>query len=211
MKYIIALLLFVSVPAFADDGILLLGDSIRLIGYGPYVMAELPCVHQVPYNNGDSGRLLSELPAILAGKHYRIIHFNAGLWDIAHRSDLSLRKDRLYPVNLAPITTDEITYFSNMYAIIDELKDNGAIVIVATTTDVPQGSIGRDSADVPTYNNILETAALNRGIDIDDLYMKMLSYQDLHIGTENKVHYSDAGNKIMANHVVRVLKQHGGC
>lgn len=194
------------------QGVFLIGDSLRQ-EYAPYVQEALPCVEQTRGNDGSTWDVIAKMDTWLHDKRYHIIHANAGQWDIAHRSDLSTRRDKLYDPALAPIGTAKAEYAANVGEIVSYLQGHADIVIWATTTDVPDNSIGRVPSDVPVYNAIaVQVASGMYGTPIDDLYTLMLPHeQDHHLQNNNKVHYNDEGRKIMAAHVVEILKAYGGC
>lgn len=195
-----------------SHAILLIGDSIS-DEYAPYVQEALPCVKHSPGNSHDTETIIANMSKWMHEKHYHIIHVNAGLWDISHRSDLSTRRDKLYDPALAPITTTKAEYAANVGRIMSFLQGRADIVLWATTTDVPDNSIGRERADVPPYNAIaIQVAAGSYGAPIDDLYTLMLPHEGLHhLQNINKVHYNDKGARIMAAHVIDTLKAYGGC
>lgn len=220
-NFVLAFSLFLVVGCVhADDGIAIMGDSISA-GYAPYVEAVMPCVTRIPGNARDSGYTLMHVNDWMVGKHYRVIYWNNGLWDIARRYQPTnplydpAHIYKLDPTDLSPVATDVVTYRQNLAAIVAKLQPHlaaGGVIIFATTTDVPDGSIGRKSEDVGTYNSAAALAMGVSGIKIDQLHKFMLPYALEHVDQGgNLVHYTATGRQIAATHVVDTLQAAGGC
>lgn len=205
--------------AHADDGIAIMGDSISA-GYAPYVEAVMPCVSRIHGNARDSGYTLAHVDTWMAGKHYRGIYWNNGLWDLARRyqpGNPLYNPKRIWtldPTDLSPVAVPVAEYSANLPAIVAKLRTHlapGGFIVFATTTDVPAGSIGRKSADVGTYNTAANQA-LKGIIQVDFLHAFMRPYASEHVDQNgNKVHYTATGRQIAATHVVDVLQALGGC
>lgn len=203
-------LLLASATANASTGIFIIGDSISL-GYTPYIKDFYgTCVIHAPGNNHESGHIVANIDDWLAGKHYHIIHVNAGLWDIAHRLPGTLI---LGDVNTYPITTSLSDYTNNVSIILTKAQQHADIVIWASTTDVPDGSIGRVPEDVITYNSAATAVAKSMGLQVDSLYKVAIDNPGYHKfpASGNYVHFVDAGYQILANHINSVLFANGGC
>jgi len=148
------------------------------------------------------------------GKKYAVIQFNVGLWDIAHRIPDSGSEFVLGDVNKYPITTSPEDYRLNLQAIIDTLHSlqPQAMLIFATTTDVPADSLGRRPEDVDAYNRIAIQVMADNGIPIDDLHGWMESYPYLHnFNNPIKVHYTKAGYRLLAQKLVDTLSPLVSC
>lgn len=214
MRYaVFMMLLMLSLIARADDGIAIIGDS-TLKGAVPYIQAAMPCAHRVGGNARDSGHLLTKLGAWLAGKQYRIIYFNVGLWDVARRAPTPDDIWNLDPTDTADVSVGINHYGVNLQHIAENIRaaQPGAIVIFATSTDVPANSIGRLPGDLDNYNARSFVSMANQHVPVDDRHAFMMPYAYLHtLNNQNKVHYVAAGYQVMASHIVDVLQSYGGC
>lgn len=211
MKYLILIAVFFTSAAHAD--MLIIGDSTIKAAY-QYVVAEMPCVDKADGNARDSGNALARLPEWLSGKDYSVIYFNVGLWDIARRLLNGPSIWTLDPTDQAPVTTERAQYKANLEAMVELIRtiQPNAVIIFATSTDVPENSSGRLPYDLKTYNLAAKQAMTFEGVEVDDRYAFMLPYAYLHkTDTPNKVHYLPAGYQVMASHIVDVLQAHGGC
>ncbi len=193
--------------------ILLIGDSIRQ-GYQHPTRDVMPCIEHEMGNSRDSGYLLQQLPAILSQKKYAVIHFNVGLWDISHRDPTPTNPWRLASVEKFPITTTPEQYQANLELMVQMMKElqPQAVLVFATTTDVPENSIGRSPEDVDTYNSIAEFVMWENGVAVDDLNGWMKGQDAMHlVNGPNKVHYSREGYQLLAEKVTDTLQSVATC
>ena len=124
-------------------------------------------VHRIPVNGSSSDVGLKNLDAWLAtdgaGKKWDVIHFNWGLHDLKHWKD-----GKLDPAGPQVNPVDQ--YEKNLREIVARLKKTGAKLIFATTTPVPEGTVGRVAGDEVGYNTAAERVMKDEGIAIDDLH-----------------------------------------
>ncbi len=120
--------------------VLLIGDSIS-IGYTLPVRELLrgkANVHRIPTNGGPTMRGLESIGQWLGDGHWDVIHFNWGL------HDLKLIDGK----HQVPIED----YEKNLAGLAKTLEATGAKLIWCSTTPVPEGAAGRQTADVVEYN-----------------------------------------------------------
>lgn len=213
---LIVLALCAPVAACADTpdaDILLNGDSITH-GLAPYVRELLPCAVANKGNARDSKHLLDNLPTYLEGRRWRIIYFNAGMWDFARRIPTDRNPYALDPTDQAPRTHTISEYKLYLIEIVQYLQENQpqAKLVFAETTDVPQDSAGRLPYDPVAYNRAAESVMDMYGVPVLHLRADMLPYAYLHkVSGPNKVHYLPAGYQVAAGFVVDQLQSMGGC
>jgi lysophospholipase L1-like esterase len=199
--WIAAALLLASVHQPHKSHVLIIGDSVSQ-GYTPYVRQALPCVEHTPGPNGSTKGILKHFDTYVSRSHYDVIYFNAGLWDISHRTpDGKLDKSLQSPITSTP---DE--YRANLEELLRRFKQHADVVIFATTTDVLPHSPGRDPADVAAYNAIALDVMQKNHIRVDDLNKWMQGRDDLHKLSDHKgVHYTNAGSRLLAKEVIDTL------
>ena len=178
--------------------VVLLGDSIRLIGYGQRTAELLGSDYSVwqPEDNcrfaAYTLRMLFEYKAQLEGAD--VIHFNCGLWDMC-----DLFGD-------GPFTPLEV-YVEQMVRIAKILKTYapGGAVIFATTTPPSPKMWGHDLDRVRAYNAAAMAALEPLGILFDDLFTPVAEDIDRMI-SEDYLHASPYGVEILANRVADCIK-----
>ena len=176
----------------------LLGDSIRLIGYGlkvPELLGEEYEVYQ-PEDNCRfvkyTLRMLFDLREQIQGSD--IIHWNNGLWDIS---------TGLFDDGLA--FTSEEEYVENMLRVAKELKKLGKRIIFATITPVyPEYPYNKNSV-IERYNDLIVPKLMEMGIEINDLY-KAVSKDIYKYICDDQLHLSEAGIELCSNMVVKAIK-----
>ncbi len=175
----------------------LLGDSIRMIGYGDLVPELLGEEYEV-YQPNDNCRFakytlrgLFDWRKDMEGS--RIVHWNNGLWDICNLFD-----DGLF--------SDEDEYISNMLRIADILISNYEKVIFATTTPVTPQNMYNKNVDIDRYNKILVPLLEEKGVIINDLYATVSKNIDRYIRQDDNIHLTDEGIKICANQVADAIR-----
>lgn len=184
--------------------VLLLGDSIRLF-YQNSVIEKLGDNYNV-YGPDENCRFasytlnslrfyLSQFPTP------DIIHWNAGLWDIAI----------LYDCDGCFTPIDE--YERNMKLILRELKKTGAKIIFATSTPVseekaflkgPFPPAGKNS-DIIEYNKRVIEAFSDENIEINDLFSIIYPKMEKYL-SDDMVHPNDEGVEILSNAVCDKIK-----
>ena len=177
--------------------VVLLGDSIRQIGYGQKV-AELlqgECEVWQPADNCRFAkytlRLLFDFKEEIKGSD--VIHWNNGLWDIC-----DLFGDGAFT------SLDE--YVNNMVRIAKLLKGLGKTVIFATTTPTKSGHPHGDRARIIRYNEKVVEELKKEGIIINDLFTLMDAHRDDGIREDDKIHLSEKGIELCAEQVVNIIR-----
>ena len=177
--------------------ITLLGDSIRLIGYGtrvPEMLGEGCEVYQPNDNCRFSFYTLRNIKTWEDGiDGSDIIHWNNGLWDVS---------DRYGDGNLV---SAEI-YVETMLRIARILLKKAKKVIFATTTPVrPCPEATESNADIERYNALLVPELEKLGVLINDLHSVVKPNIDTYICDDN-VHLSPAGIEACAEAVTAAIK-----
>ncbi len=177
----------------------LLGDSIRLLGYGtkvPELLGEEYSVFQ-PFGNCRFAkytlRLIFELDKEISGSD--IIHWNNGLWDVS-----DLFGDGVF--------TDIDEYVALMVRIAKLLKQRGKIVIFATTTPIIPGYPYQDNERIKAYNNAVVPELEKLGIIINDLYPVVEKDINKYIRSDDMIHLSDEGIDVCAKKVAAVIREY---
>ncbi len=188
--------------------VLLIGDSISC-GYSEPVrelLKDVCQVHRAPANCGDTRRGLAELDAWLGPGDWDLIHFNWGLHDIAYRHpDAAVYGNRDKINGTLSVEPDE--YRTNLEALVERLSRRAGKLVWASTTYVPDGEAGRFQGDEVRYNAIAEKIMVERDIPINDLHALTASLGPELFWRPCDVHYSPAGNSMIAGRVARVVRQ----
>ena len=176
----------------------LLGDSVRLLGYGAKVAEMLGDEYEVfqPEDNCRfvkyTLRMLFDFKAQIEGSD--VIHWNNGLWDI--------------PTGLfadgEPFTREE-EYVENMLRVAELLKKMGKRVIFATTTPVHNEYPYNDNAVIERYNALIVPKLKELGVEINDLHATVAQDVYRYIG-EDQIHLSEEGIEVCARQVVKAIK-----
>lgn len=180
--------------------VVLLGDSIRLIGYGPKVPALLGDACEV-WQPGENGRYSAfTLHGVM---HYwqneirdaDVIHWNNGLWDIQIGTDgkpLALLDD----------------YLHTMCRIADILLGQTKTLIFATTTPVTAVHPDIFNPDIDRYNAALVPLLEEKGVVIDDLHALMAADIDRFVRKDDNIHLTEDGNTVCAEAVAAVIRRY---
>lgn len=176
----------------------LLGDSIRMIGYGQVVPALLGENYDV-FQPDDNCRFskytlrgLFDWENEMAGT--KIVHWNNGLWDICN-----LWGDGLF--------TSESEYTENMLRIADILISKYEKVIFATTTPVTMQNRYNKNSDIEKYNDLIVPLLKEKGIIINDLYRLVSSDIDKYIRKDDNIHLSDEGIQVCSKQVADIIRE----
>lgn len=174
----------------------LLGDSIRLFGYGPIVpklLRKKAVVFQPKENCKFAKNTLRGLFDWKEDlKDCDVIHFNCGLWDVA---DI-VGDGKLF-------STDE-EYAETILRIARALKKITPKVIFATTTPVHPDYPHNKNSDIDRFNALIVPRLLDLGIQINDLHS--LVAQDIEGNIcEDKIHLSEKGAALCAERVAQVI------
>ena len=175
----------------------LLGDSIRLIGYGlevPGLLGEEFEVFQPKENCKFAKATLRGLfdwEQNMAGS--RIVHWNNGLWDICN-----LFGDGCF--------SSESEYVENMLRIADILLKRYDKVIFATTTPVAMQNQYNNNSDIERYNALIVPLLKEKGIIINDLHQLVSKDVDKYIRKDDNIHLSEEGIRVCAEQVADMIR-----
>lgn len=176
--------------------ITLLGDSIRLLGYGNKT-AELLSEDFEVYQPRDNCRFaIYTLRGMFdweeGMRDSRVIHWNNGLWDIC-----DLFGEGAF--------TEKKLYVQTMVKIAEILKKRAKAVMFATTTPVRDGTPHFNNDIIREYNEAVVPELLKRRILINDLYSLVNTDRERYI-SEDGVHLSKEGINVTANDIAKKLK-----
>ena len=176
----------------------LLGDSIRLIGYGSKV-AEILKKEGVEVFQPDDNcrfakytlRMLFDLKDQIEGSD--VIHWNNGLWDVS-----DLFGDGQFS------TTEE--YCQNMLRIADILLKITPNVIFATTTPVRDNYPYQTSEDIARLNAAIVPLLKEKNIAINDLYGLVYPVKEEVIRNDDLIHLNERGIDLCSKQVVEAIR-----
>ena len=175
----------------------LLGDSIRLIGYGQKVEQMLGADYEIfqPEENCRFAkytlRMLFDYAENL--KDCEIIHWNNGLWDCADIFD-----DGAF--------TSEEEYVENMIRIAKKLKEITPKVIFATTTPTRLTYTYTRNERIDRYNELIVPKLQEIGIYINDLNI-LLKGRENEMICDDEIHLSEKGVEVCADAVCKAIKR----
>ena len=207
--------------------ILLLGDSIRM-GYGEFVREILNGKAEVFYPN-DNGRFLQytlrqlqdwKASLHLKGDEIDVVHWNNGLWDAGHLGIGATAEAEALTIDTGtglhryekdPLTPPEIyAYFIRRIAIRMKTLFPAAGIIFADSTPVVEEqcpeALSRNNAEIRQYNSLAREALRE---------IPGITFNDLHTFARNNaahlhsdwVHFNEAGSRLLAAEVVRVIRE----
>jgi hypothetical protein len=99
-------------------------------------------------------KFLANFDRWLGQTEWAVIHFNAGLQDLAHVQEEGIvpGKQILVPAGDGPRWVSVEAYRLNLKTTVERLEKTGARLIFATTTPVPAGARSHVPDDVARYN-----------------------------------------------------------
>lgn len=176
----------------------LLGDSIRLIGYGTKVPELLGKDFEV-FQPGDNCRFAKYTLRMLFDLHEEIkdsdvIHWNNGLWDIC-----DLFGDGTF--------SSYEEYRATMLRIADQLLKITPKVIFATTTPVRDEHPHNDNADIARFNAAIVPELVAKGIVINDLYTTVYERRAELIRDDDLIHLNGAGIELCSKQVAECIRR----
>ena len=177
----------------------LLGDSIRLLGYGTKVPALLGEKYEV-YQPEENCRFVKYTLRLIFDhldklKDCDVIHWNNGLWDVA----------RLFEDG--ELFTSEEEYLSNMLRVASLLKKITPHLIFATTTPVREENPHNFNADIDRFNAILVPKLKEMGFVINDLNALVKQDVKKYIREDDMIHLTDAGIDLCAKQVAAYIRK----
>lgn len=180
--------------------VVLLGDSIRLIGYGKYVPEMLGEDYTV-FQSEDNCRFVKYTLRCLFDwrqdmENADIIHWNNGLWDTS---------TGLFDDGGKSFTSLE-EYEQNMLRVASELLKITPNVIFATTTPVHPDYPYNSNEVIDRYNEAIVPKLAAMGIRINDLHSIVAADIEGYI-CQDQIHLTEVGAKACAEQVVRMIKE----
>ena len=180
--------------------VILLGDSIRMMGYGAPVAEALKnqygCEVWQPDDNcrfaSYTLRMCFDYKAQMEGAD--VIHWNNGLWDLC-----DLFGDGAF--------TPMEDYVHTLVRIARVLKTYAPLVIFATSTPPKPEMWGHDVERIKAYNAAAVEALTAEGVYINDLFCPVWEDVDNMI-CEDLLHLSDKGIKVCAEKVLSAIVPH---
>lgn len=177
--------------------VVLLGDSIRMIGYGTPVAERLSGEFEV-WQPDDNCRFAQYTLRGLWDwqdgiKGADIIHWNNGLWDVCH-----LFGDGEF--------TPKEEYVATMLRIARLLKERASTVIFSTTTPVRPENLHNKNEVIEAYNAAVVPHLKEMGIVINDLYTPISKDVYRYI-CEDTIHLSEDGISLAADMVEAVIRK----
>ena len=184
--------------------IVLLGDSIRLIGYGKPVERALSKDFEVWQPDGNCRfakhtlRGLWDWKAELEGAD--IIHWNNGLWDVC---------DLFGDGAFTPVER----YVEEMVRLARLLKQRAQTVIFATTTPVRPENPHSSNAVIAAYNAALVPRLQELGVQINDLFTPLAADVERYIRADDLIHLTEEGITLCADLVEKAIRvaANGSC
>lgn len=178
--------------------VVLLGDSIRMIGYGNKVESLLREEGYDVWQPEDNCRFAKYTLRMLFEyqdeiKNADVVHWNNGLWDAC-----DIFGDGAF--------TSIEEYLDNMLRIADILQQWGAKIIFATTTPTHPDYEYHTLERIKQYNDALVPELQKKGIKINDLFEAMLEHRIDGI-CEDQIHLNEYGIEICAERVFDAIRE----
>lgn len=175
----------------------LLGDSIRLVGYGESVPTYLGEDYEV-FQPEDNCRFAKYMLRCLFDwkdvlKNCDVIHFNCGHWDVCELFD-----DGMFS------SVEE--YRRDMLRIAGILKEYAPRLIFATTTPVREGYVYNKNEKIRLLNETIVPEFEKMGIVINDLHALVSTDVNKYICEQDLLHLSKEGGDVCAKQVAEIIK-----
>lgn len=177
--------------------LVLLGDSIRLIGYGARLAEIMSDEYEVwqPEDNcrwaDYTYRMLSDKEKEIAGAD--LVHWNNGHWDIC-----DLFGDGSF--------TSVENYVKAMTRVAKRLLSVSKRVVFSTTTPVTDKLNYENNERIKQYNAAVVPALCELGVIVNDLYSFVQPHIDTYIKTEDNIHLTEEGSAACAEQIAAFLR-----
>ena len=177
--------------------LILLGDSIRLLGYGKR-LAEIMSDEYAVWQPEDNCRWADYTYRMLSDKEKEIsgadlIHWNNGHWDIC-----DLFGDGSF--------TSVENYVKAMTRVAKRLLSISKRVVFSTTTPVTEKLSYENNERIKIYNNAVVPALIELGVEVNDLYSFVEPNIDRFIKTSDNIHLTDVGSEACAEEIAAFLR-----
>jgi lysophospholipase L1-like esterase len=179
--------------------LVLIGDSIRM-GYQDDVARELAGRAEVwapEPNGGNSRNVLAHLDEWVLSRKPDLVYVNCGLHDLKRAFG-----------EACSVPFDE--YGDNVRRILMQLQGELPGVIWATITPVDENlhhqnkGFDRFEADVDAYNEAARAVAVDLGVPIDDLFAVVEEVGKTRLLTQDGVHFTEEGSRILGRAVASI-------
>ena len=180
--------------------VLLIGDSISM-GYTlplRELLKDKANVIHPPENCGETARGLKKLDLWLGTGKWDVIHFNFGLHDLKYLDASGAYVPPDQGKQVAPVSQ----YEANLRELVARLQKTGAKLIWASTTPVPDASLGRVKDDELAYNEAALRVMRETGVTVDDLHALVVPGMQL----PKNVHFTKEGYQTFANAVAAAIQ-----
>jgi lysophospholipase L1-like esterase len=157
-----------------------------------------------PANCGDTRTGLKGIETWLGTRHWDVIHFNWGLWDLCYRNPASTNQGNRDKEH-GKLTATPEEYERNLETLVARLEKTGAKLIWASTTAVPPNEFGRFEGDDAKYNAVAARVMQRHGIPTDDLFAVTKSFGGKLSAAPGDVHYTDEGYERIAEAVSKSI------
>lgn len=179
--------------------VVLLGDSIRLLGYGTRINKYLPGVEiWQPEDNCRFAkyllRMLFEYKDHIEGAD--VIHFNAGLWDTC----------TLFGDDIPFSSINE--YVNTISRIADILKRYGKVVVFSTITPIRLGQPHNTNERIDQFNEAVTKTLKEKDVIINDLNTLIKEDINGYIREDDCIHLTDKAIEVAAKQVAEVIKKY---
>ena len=178
--------------------VVLLGDSIRYIGYGARVSEFLSDDYEVFQPNENCRFAKYTLWGVIRDwakeiEESDVVHWNNGLWDACDDGE--------------GVFTPVEEYVAHMVRVAELLKKKGKVVIFATTTPVTENSDTWTNERIDLYNSRVVPVLQDMGILINDLHGLVAEDIDSYIRKDDNVHLTETGIEVCAAQVARAIRE----
>lgn len=180
--------------------IVLIGDSIRVVGYGPILEKRLKEAGYVVFQSEENCRFAQYTLRLLFDlkeqiKDADIIHFNTGLWDVCN-----INEDEY---NFSTIEEYEF----NLERVVKSLIKITPHVIFSTTTPVWENHPYNKNSDIEEYNRVAVEIMKEYNVKVNDLYSICKKNLHTYIREDDLIHLSDQGSEVVAEIIFRSIQE----